>query len=195
MPQFQLDTSGAVAIHGRRSQPNPAEFTAWDHLDPFTQGYVEALFFTEEERLCEESDGARHMPEVAINTATMESHFVGGDSFGFSDLAPCALASIIADCEAFQARAEALLNLAYDQPGYSEEHAGHDFWMTRNGHGVGFWDRRDLKAETPESLWVAGQAGEGCGTIGADLSNLCGWRTEWGEVSPYLGDDGKVYLS
>jgi len=23
------------------------------------------------------------------------------------------------------------------------EQAGHDFWLTRNGHGAGFWDRAD----------------------------------------------------
>ena len=25
--------------------------------------------------------------------------------------------------------------------GEPEEYAGHDFWLTRNHHGVGFWDR------------------------------------------------------
>lgn len=25
--------------------------------------------------------------------------------------------------------------------GTAEEYAGHDFWLTRNGHGAGFWDR------------------------------------------------------
>lgn len=24
------------------------------------------------------------------------------------------------------------------------EKAGHDFWLTRNGHGVGFWDRPEI---------------------------------------------------
>ena len=24
------------------------------------------------------------------------------------------------------------------------EQAGHDFWLTRNGHGTGFWDRKDF---------------------------------------------------
>lgn len=24
------------------------------------------------------------------------------------------------------------------------EQAGHDFWLTRNGHGAGFWDRGDF---------------------------------------------------
>lgn len=39
------------------------------------------------------------------------------------------------DCEAFQAdNAELLAGL---DPGQ----CGHDFWLTRNGHGTGFWDR------------------------------------------------------
>lgn len=27
---------------------------------------------------------------------------------------------------------------------YTAEHFGHDFWLTRNGHGTGFWDRERL---------------------------------------------------
>ena len=27
------------------------------------------------------------------------------------------------------------------------EQAGHDFWLTRNGHGAGFWDRPELYGE------------------------------------------------
>lgn len=28
-----------------------------------------------------------------------------------------------------------------DATGLAPEVAGHDFWLTRNGHGTGFWDR------------------------------------------------------
>lgn len=28
-----------------------------------------------------------------------------------------------------------------DSQGYPEEYAGHDFWLTRCGHGCGYWDR------------------------------------------------------
>jgi len=40
-----------------------------------------------------------------------------------------------------------------------EEQAGHDFWLTRNGHGAGFWDRKELWGEyymerfTKDSKW------------------------------------------
>lgn len=26
-------------------------------------------------------------------------------------------------------------------PEWTDEQIGHDFWLTRNGHGAGFWDR------------------------------------------------------
>ncbi len=29
---------------------------------------------------------------------------------------------------------------------------GHDFWLTRNGHGAGFWDRENLTEELKNSL-------------------------------------------
>ena len=37
------------------------------------------------------------------------------------------------------------------------EHLGHDFWLTRNGRGTGFWDRKELEVKD----------------IGRDLSTLC----------------------
>lgn len=35
---------------------------------------------------------------------------------------------------------------ALDAVGYSPERFGHDFWLTRCGHGAGFWDRDELDA-------------------------------------------------
>ena len=52
------------------------------------------------------------------------------------------------------------------------EQAGHDFWLTRNGHGAGFWDR-------------------GLGHAGDFLTEQC---KKWGEVDIYVGDDGKLYV-
>tara|TARA_Y100001938_G_C7944816_1_gene356213 strand:+ start:375 stop:779 length:405 start_codon:yes stop_codon:yes gene_type:complete len=50
--------------------------------------------------------------------------------------------------------------------------AGHDFWLTRNGHGTGFWDR-------------------GFGELGDRLSEA---SKAFGEAHLYVGDDGKLYL-
>ena len=52
--------------------------------------------------------------------------------------------------------------------------AGHDLWLTRNGHGTGFWDR-DAGA-WPNGGTDLAQAAKDCG--GCDL---------------YIGDDGMVY--
>ena len=52
-----------------------------------------------------------------------------------------------------------------------EERAGHDFWLTRNGHGAGFWDR-------------------GLGELGSRLSKAA---KVYGSVDLYPGDDGLIY--
>lgn len=45
------------------------------------------------------------------------------------------------DCTRFVEQAGELLN------GIDPESAGHDFWLTRNHHGAGFWDRGYPKAQ------------------------------------------------
>lgn len=57
--------------------------------------------------------------------------------------------------------------------GLTPERAGHDFWLTRNGHGAGFWD-------------------EGLGALGNDLTKA---SKAYGSCDLYVGDDGKVYAS
>lgn len=52
--------------------------------------------------------------------------------------------------------------------------AGHDLWLTRNGHGAGFWDR-------------------GAGALGDQLTALVGHGTKYPQVEVYLGDDLKLY--
>src|SRR5690606_12135580 len=91
---------------------------------------------------------------------------------GFLDLAPEALQSIITDCQDFQQSNADDLDLAYGLPDYGgPTQAGHDFWLTRNGHGAGFWDR-------------------GIGEVGDRLANA---SKVYGGVDLYFGDDGKVY--
>lgn len=57
--------------------------------------------------------------------------------------------------------------------GYNLEAVGHDLWLTRNGHGAGFWDR-------------------GAGAVGNRLTVAA--KAE-GSRDLCLGDDGKVYSS
>ena len=46
-----------------------------------------------------------------------------------------AVAKAQEDCQDFRQLASAFLE------GIDDAQAGHDFWLTRNGHGAGFWDR------------------------------------------------------
>lgn len=55
-----------------------------------------------------------------------------------------------------------------------QEYVGHDFWLTRNGHGTGFWDR-DLPNGAGDRLSAAARA--------------------FGGVDLYVGDDGMVYAA
>lgn len=108
----------------------------WRDLDAFTQGYIEALFFTEND------------PSICLDEWTPGHEFVDGSvpcDAGFEELDPDSLAKAKRDCESFQLINRVVLDEAYEMEVnaelYSEEQAGRDFWFTRNGHGVGFWDR------------------------------------------------------
>lgn len=53
-------------------------------------------------------------------------------------------AALLEECTQFQTVNAALLAEAYAR-GYDAAQAGRDFHFTRNGHGVGFWDRDELR--------------------------------------------------
>ena len=72
-----------------------------------------------------------------IITALWASDDQKGDplrwTYGSDDLPPETLAIMVADCEQFQEQTAGMIE--HDLSG-----AGHNFWLTRNGHGAGFWD-------------------------------------------------------
>lgn len=117
---------------------------AFASLDEFTQAYVEAMFFT--------SSGYEEDGDL--------------QDASFGELAPETLAKIIHDCELFQKDNADLIGDEWSQ-------AGHDFWLTRNHHGAGFWDG---DWEEPEATALT-DAAHGYGSIG-----LC------------RGDDGRPYV-
>lgn len=144
---------------------NGKQSLEFQDLSEFTRGYIEAAFFTEEERLTEEL--GEEMPAVQVNLATMESSFAGPSIPSFEMLAPETLSKMIEDCAGFE-----LANKADLDKAGSPEQNGHDFWLTRNHHGVGFWDRG-----YPEPL-------------GDKLTKAA---QKYCEVSLYVGDDRKIY--
>jgi hypothetical protein len=88
------------------------------------------------------------------------------DNYDIDDFAPEACNTAQSDCESFVTSNAAHLE------GLTPEQIGHDFWLTRNRHGAGFWDR-------------------GLGARGEHLSEMA---RPFGSCDPYVGDDGKVHL-
>lgn len=83
---------------------------------------------------------------------------------------PNTLADMRQDVRDFLAQCESLLP-RYIEAGGTSEQLGHDFWLTRNRHGAGFWDR-------------------GLGLLGQSLTDL---SHQAGEAWLYIGDDGFIY--
>ena len=93
--------------------------------------------------------------EAALWASSDESDDQGGEpldkNYDISDFDPATRDKMIADCADFQERfADPLL-----ESGLDDEKAGHDFWLSRNGHGSGFFDeevpRRDELQDAAES--------------------------------------------
>jgi hypothetical protein len=114
--------------------------------DTFTQAYIEAALWSSMD-----DDG----------TPLDEAYTI-------DDIAPDTLAAMARDCAQFQAANAGLLALAGD-----DTQNGHDYWLTRNRHGAGFWDRGYDEAVSKPLTDAAHADGE---------SNL------------YVGDDGLLYL-
>lgn len=123
-------------------------------LDTFTRAYIEAALWSSID------DDEKQLD----------------DRFSLKDIAPTALEKIVADCAKFQAdNAAMIVEGACDRGNgaYSvQELAGHDFWLTRNGYGAGFWDGEWPKHG--DALTKAARA--------------------FGECDLYVGDDGKLYI-
>ena len=168
MPQFILNnTTDSVAMP---SAHGGTVAVRWNGLDLFTQGYIEALFFTESS-FAYTSDEWHSDECLEAQTQGTADGSIPGD-VGFSDLSPGALDTIVTDCADFQRDNAETLARAYDHAsGYDETRAGADYWYTRNGHGVGFWDR-DL------------------GEIGDALTTAA----QYSEVNVSFETDGKIHL-
>ena len=56
-------------------------------------------------------------------------------NYGIDDIEPETMERMKQDCEKFITENATLLT------DIDTKQAAHDFWLTRNGHGAGFWDR------------------------------------------------------
>lgn len=130
-----------------------------DDLDEFTRAYIEAALWSSNDNTDDQ----------------------GGDpldqNYDIEDIDEKTLATMVEDCKNFQEQysSEIVAAPRVSKSGeYSNlEMAGHDFWLTRNRHGVGFW-------ETPN--WPK--------ELGKRLTDAC---HALGEVDLYVGDDKKIH--
>jgi hypothetical protein len=108
--------------------------------------------------------------ECALWSSTGDDGEPLDDVYGPDDLAPETVDSMRADLADF---VDLVTRERLDVTAIDPGQFGHDFWLTRNGHGAGFWDR-------------------GLGALGDRLTELA---KPYGESYLYVGDDGLIYVN
>lgn len=109
--------------------------------------------------------------ECALWSSTNDAGDPLDDMYCIDDLSPEARLRIKEDCEDFIKSNTADL-LAYVAYGRTIAQAGHDYWLTRNRHGAGYWDR-------------------GLGEPGERLSNAA---KVYGSCNLCVGDNNTLYF-
>jgi hypothetical protein len=121
-------------------------------MNEFIDSFFETLFWSE---TIETSDVDHEHYDVSFRDA----------GFGEANMSQEQRAALIAECEAF-------FNAHSHQFEKGHASAGHDFCLTRNHHGAGFWD----------------------GDYATHGDTLTDAANKYAEVNLYLGDDGLVHV-
>jgi len=114
-----------------------------DNMEMFINGYVTCALWSSTDDNDEPLDNEHSKEDISQST--------------YIDM-------VIDCCEFYGENTSLLADIDMNQ-------AGHDFWLTRNGHGAGFWDR-------------------GLGEVGDTLTENC---KAFPEVDLYVGDDSLIY--
>lgn len=118
-------------------------------LKTFVRSYIQTALWAE---YCPDRDAAFDSSEFSDVTVSVE-----------------ALKKITKDCKEFMA--SDIYSLALGES--DVERIAHDFWLTRNRHGAGFWDGKYTKK------------------LGEELTEVA---HEFGEVTIVVGDNGRFYF-
>lgn len=119
---------------------------AIEKLDQFTRAYLEAALWS------------------SMDESTPSGGYPLDRNYGISDIHVDTLAKMIEDALRFQ-------NENADDIGSRGSEAGHDFWLTRNHHGAGYWD---------------GDWDEPAATRLTDAAKA------YGDFNLYVGNDGMI---
>ena len=163
---------------------------AFYSLNEFAQGYVEAMFFTNGD--CGDDENEHSFNDAGVERLTRAS-----------------VKDIKHDCDSFVGAImpdgcfvrQWLDGIAEAGIDYDDAQAGRDFWFTRQGHGVGFWDRGALDldvwrgANTREYLKVGEPAKASDAVRLGNLGDLLSAAAKkFGEANPYL-QRGWIYYA
>jgi hypothetical protein len=105
--------------------------------------------------------------ETALQTSMDDNGKPMDRTFGPDAIDPETKKAMLRDCSRFTRENKKLL----DGSGMDESDQAHNFWLSRNGHGSGFWDR-------------------GLGPLGDELHKVA---KRFGEYDLYVGDDGYIH--
>ena len=156
-------------------------------LNQVLDGYITAALWTEEERLSDErsetndiidrdsdffdDESGESDTELQFMRIMKNKEQKSIDSFSREDIDADSLIKAYTDIKEFiRLAGDTAVNEAIEERGF--EQLGHDIWLTRNGHGAGFFDH---SYENEQPLMNASRALK--------------------EVDLYVGDDGKLYFS
>jgi hypothetical protein len=158
----------ATILEQLEANPTTASDT---NLGVFTRAFMEAAIFCEGDELDE-------VDEDEEDQVAYEGEPADIDQFSEESLKAC-----VKQCTDFVwlAVLNGFLPAGFDSELYTQ--AGHDFWLTRNGHGTGFWDRDGRYGETADGR-----------DIGKLLSSLCDTFGQFPDVDLERGDDGFIHL-
>ncbi len=141
------------------------------NINKIIDSYLETALWTEEERMEEEESmehdelyGSEDEDEDGEEDGSLRSMIEQTD-FSIINISDDSKIKAYTDIKKF-------LNIVGDTANIMDEsELGHDLWLTRNGHGAGFWDR---------------------GYSEEDVKILVSASEILGEISFELGDDGII---
>jgi len=126
-------------------------------MDAFTQSYIETLLWSENDE------------------STPQGGVPFDKNYDIDDIHPDSLEVIQRECKAFQTKLAGM-----DTDDMQAKDFAHDFVLTRNGHGAGFWDGDydHLGKGTVDALCKLAKSFHPCHLILGDDGHVHYW-TEW----------------
>ena len=105
-----------------------------EDINCIMRGYLGAAMWTEGERLDGEYNGNER------DSDDLENLGLGRDTFGVDNIESDSLIKVYEDIKKFiNMCGNEVIGVAIGEHGCDQ--LGHDLWLTRNGHGAGFFDR------------------------------------------------------